>query len=121
MSGISGGLEERVAALEAGMERLLLHLNLEPAFIRDCRVDVFHGGGTSYRLTHLPTGIKVHAPTKAEAASLLAAELEKRSGTGSMYGIRPHIDQSPEELALKKAEGERLLREGPRWLQPGEG
>ena len=52
-----------------------------------------------------------------------AVTLEEIAGPvpGSVYGIRPHIDQSPEELALKKAEGERLLRKGPRWIRSGEG
>jgi hypothetical protein len=33
-----------------------------------------------------------------------------------MYGIRPHLELSEQELALKKAEAERLLRECPRWM-----
>jgi hypothetical protein len=35
---------------------------------------------------------------------------------GGMYGIRPHMELSAEDLELKKAECERLLREGPRWI-----
>jgi len=77
-------LEQRFAALEADVQRILLHLNLEPAFLQDCRIEVFRGPAAAVRLTHLPTGIAVDAPAKAEAASLLAGELEKLSEEGSV-------------------------------------
>ena len=72
-------LEQRLAALEADIKRIMLHLNLEPAFLQDCHIVGFRGGSTTIRLIHQPTGIQVDAPTKAEATSLLAAELEKQS------------------------------------------
>jgi len=72
-------LEQRLTGLEADVKRILLHLNLEPAFLQDCRIEVFRGPGATVRLLHQPTGIKVAAPTKAEAAALLAGELETRS------------------------------------------
>ena len=69
-------LEQRLARLEADVKRILLHLNLEPAFLQDRHIAGFRGGSTAVRLTHQPTGIQVDAPTKAEAAALLAGELE---------------------------------------------
>ena len=71
-------LEERVAALEATVGRLV---QAEADFMSVVRVDTFRVGMRveSVRLTHLPTGVMVEAPTRPEAAAKLERALERRA------------------------------------------
>jgi len=92
-------LEQRVAALEAGMATLLAAalsrgditvngaraaLGLapmqmavpEPDFMKDVRTDAFRDTGLhAVRLTHLPTGLMAEAPARDEAAVRLGRKL----------------------------------------------
>jgi hypothetical protein len=69
-------LEERVAALEAIVARLA---QSEPGFMSEVRMDESLIDGTTVwvRLTHLPTGVTVEAPTRAEAVAKLGRALER--------------------------------------------
>ena len=59
-------LEERVAALEATIGRLML---ADEDFMSAVRTDIFHArkGTEAVRLTHLPSGVIVEADTRDEA------------------------------------------------------
>jgi hypothetical protein len=67
-------LEDRVAALEA---RVAWLEGDWPGFLKDCRLDMFRHGqaATRVRLTHLPTGVVVDAPSRDEATWQMGAEL----------------------------------------------
>ncbi len=69
-------LEERVAALEA----IVAGLTAEPAFMSEVRTDIFRNTNTeAVRLTHLPTGVTIEAPTRAEATTKLGRALERHA------------------------------------------
>ena len=71
------GLEERVAALEAIVAKLA---QPEPAFMSHVRAETFRDTETrAVRLTHLPSGVTVEAPTRGEAITKLGRAIERRA------------------------------------------
>ena len=72
------GLEERVAALEAIIAKLA---QSEPGFMSEARMDESRDNGTTawVRITHLPTGVTVEAPTRGEAITKLGRAIERRA------------------------------------------
>lgn len=58
----------------------------EPDFMSEVRTDIFRDSrGEAVRLTHLPTGVTVEAPTREEAQAKLGRALTRRDS-----GPRPH-------------------------------